>query len=63
MPVFIVFQNGIRATGTARNRKGMPTEVVQANFKEKGESIVMHKGQMMAMKIKDRKQVSRFNIV
>ncbi len=45
------------ATGTARNRKGMPKDLVKMDIKKKGDSCVMHKGPMMVMKIKDRKHV------
>jgi hypothetical protein len=53
-----VSQENTGATGTARNRKGMPPEVVKAKFKVKGDKIIMHKDNMMAMKVRDSKDVS-----
>jgi hypothetical protein len=52
-----IILTGIGATGTARNRKGIPLKLKDGKVKEKGDKVVVHKGVLMAMKLKDRKEV------
>ena len=56
-------KKGTGATGTARNRKGFPPAVRDAKLSNKGDKIVMSNGPMMAMKIKDRKDVKMLSTV
>ena len=45
--------------GTCRlNRSGLPRKIKDAKLEQKGESIVMHTGPLMAMKMLDRKPVT-----
>jgi hypothetical protein len=45
------------ATGTARNRRGIPVRVKQATFKKKGQSLTMSNGPLVVYKVLDRKHV------
>ena len=56
-------KKGTGATGTARNRKGFPAAVRDAKLAQKGDKFVMSHGPMMAMKIKDRKDVKMLSTV
>ena len=58
-----LYEAGTGATGTARNRRGMPEEVKNAKLKLKGDKVVMHNGPLMAMKFKDRKDVKVLSTV
>ena len=54
-----LFFNGTGACGTCRlNRSGLPRKIKDATLEQKGESIVMHTGPLMAMKMLDRKPVT-----
>jgi hypothetical protein len=52
-----LYRVGTGSTGTARNRKGMPAKIKNTVLKNKGDSVVMHNGPLMAMKLRDRKDV------
>ena len=56
-------KKGTGATGTARNRKGFPAAVRDAKLSQKGDKFVMSNGPMMAMKVKDRKDVKMLSTV
>ena len=51
------------ATGTARFRKGFPSQVKEARLKNRGDSLAMSDGPLLCVKVKDRKDVSFLSTV
>ena len=56
-------KKGTGATGTARNRKGIPDRIKFAKLSKKGDKVTMHNGHLLCLKFLDRKAVTFLSTV
>ena len=53
-----LYDSGIGATGTTRNRKEIPDSIKYANVKKRGENVVVNNNPLVCAKVMDKKAVT-----